>query len=75
MKKDWTKRFLVFAGSDYYPSGGAEDFVSSYDSLGEARENFEIIQENACFLNWWHVVDRDTGVIYEEGVLVNDQAP
>lgn len=31
------KRFLVFAGSNYYPCGGWSDFVGAYDSLEEAR--------------------------------------
>jgi len=30
------KRYLLFAGDTYYPSGGAYDFVSSHDTIEEA---------------------------------------
>jgi len=30
------KRFLLFAGNDYYPEGGANDFKGSYDSIEDA---------------------------------------
>ena len=29
------KRYLLFAGQDYYPKGGFTDFVDSYDSVGK----------------------------------------
>ena len=32
------KQFLLFAGNDYYPSGGAEDFIGSYDTIEDAIE-------------------------------------
>ena len=28
---------LLFAGNDYYPAGGAEDFIASFDSLEAAK--------------------------------------
>lgn len=31
-----SKQFLLFAGDDYYPEGGAEDFIGSYDRLDDA---------------------------------------
>lgn len=39
------KRYLVFDYSDYYPGGGWDDFVDSFDTLEEARkiESREII--------------------------------
>lgn len=30
------KRYLLFAGSHYYPFGGARDFIDSFDTLEEA---------------------------------------
>jgi hypothetical protein len=30
------KRYMVFIGRDYYPSGGMEDFAADYDNLSEA---------------------------------------
>ena len=32
------KRYLVFAGSDYYPLGGWEDFKGAFDTKEEATE-------------------------------------
>jgi hypothetical protein len=29
-------KYLLFAGDTYYPSGGAKDFIGSYESLEEA---------------------------------------
>lgn len=36
------KRFLLFAHSRYYPSGGMEDFIKDYDTLEEAYAGFDI---------------------------------
>ena len=32
------KRYLLFAGDQYYPSGGWNDFKNSFHSLKEATE-------------------------------------
>lgn len=32
------KRFLLFAGESFYPSGGWHDFIADFDSLNEAYE-------------------------------------
>lgn len=60
------KRFLLFAGERYYPSGGWNDFVLDFDtaedaafagrSLAERRRE----QENLGHFSWWHVVDSQT---------------
>jgi len=31
------KRYFLFAGVDYYPEGGAYDFMGSYETLEAAR--------------------------------------
>lgn len=31
------KRYLLFAGDDYYPSGGFEDFITDADSIEELQ--------------------------------------
>jgi len=57
LKRFLLKRFLLFAGDNYYPRGGWDDFRGSYDSLEEAlaapRHND----------NWWHVVDSHLGTV------------
>lgn len=58
------KRFLVFGGYDYYPSGGWEDYQSAFDTLEEAKT---FIQSPTSELDWYHVVDThslDSGIIY-----------
>lgn len=35
------KRFLVFFGLDYYPSGGMEDFIGDCDTMEDGKELIE----------------------------------
>lgn len=48
------KRFLVFVGSIYYPSGGMHDFVADYDTLEDAigKANSKVDG-----YSWAHVYD------------------
>jgi hypothetical protein len=50
------KNFLLFAGHHYYPAGGWDDFIDSFDSLEEAK---------AAGLSdrgdWYHVIDLSQG--------------
>jgi hypothetical protein len=48
------KRFLLFAGDNYYPEGGWDDFINSFDTLEEVELNLGV-----C--DWFHVVDSTTG--------------
>lgn len=50
------KRYAVFSGDRFYPSGGWYDYRSSYDTLDEAVE----AQTSG---DWRHVVDLSTGQI------------
>lgn len=50
------KRYLVFRGDDYYPSGGFKDFKASYDTLEEAVESAK-----SSSGDWAHVVDVQHG--------------
>jgi hypothetical protein len=52
------KRFMLFAGPDYYPGGGWSDFSDSFDTLDSA-----ISQAKKQDDDWWHVVDAKTGVM------------
>lgn len=58
------KRYLIFGGSHYYPSGGWRDLKHTTDSLDEAR-GFKVafMQES---LVWMHIVDTLTMEIIEE---------
>lgn len=54
------KRYLLFSGSDYYPSGGWKDFNDSFDSAEEARAKGNSFEPEYY---WYHVVDSQTGQI------------
>lgn len=55
------KRYLVFSGSDYYPSGGWTDFKGSIDSLESLSNIYEFVNGD----DWWHIVDSTTGEIVD----------
>jgi len=48
-------RYLVFAGTHYYPDGGAGDYWGSATTIKKA---LEIKDEYNC--DWWHVFDNKT---------------
>jgi hypothetical protein len=51
------KRFLLFAGYDYYPHGGWNDFKGAFDTIEEAQTAFtKFIQEDSGF-TWGHILD------------------
>jgi hypothetical protein len=48
------KRYLVFSGSEYYPSGGWMDFIDDFDDIEKARVRaIEYAGEHL----WYHIVD------------------
>ena len=51
------KRFWIFAGSKFYPSGGMADFVTSTNTIVQA---FDGIPSDA---DWWHIFDSANGQI------------
>ena len=60
------KRYLLFYGMIYYPSGGAEDFLSAHDTLEEAKAaGTAKIQEEGSG-NWANIFDNELrGVVSE----------
>lgn len=68
------KRYLLFVGYNYYPSGGWDDFVNSYDTVEEAmlavndketpyfkQDAFLSYPKTIGNVDWWHVIDTTTG--------------
>ncbi len=55
------KPFILFAGSDYYPCGGWEDYVDSFLTVESALEGAANTSGD-----WWHIVDVRTGEIVKE---------
>ena len=61
------KRFWLFAGDHYYPSGGIQDFIGDFDDLEDARAKVRHHRENSTWgldpdftYDWYHIVDMDT---------------
>lgn len=55
------KRYARFFGDRYYPLGGWEDLDGTYDTIEEATVVLEPLQ-------WYHIVDLETGVVVKEEV-------
>lgn len=67
------KKFLLFAGAHYYPSGGWGDFRGAFDTVEDAvhatlpNETLTGLDYALQFRpDWWHVVDTTTGAIVRE---------
>jgi hypothetical protein len=56
------KRFLLFVGDYYYPSGGWYDLQDSFDTV-EIAKGFTKTGD----WTWFHIVDSQTGIIVLEG--------
>ena len=50
--------YLLFAGDQYYPAGGWNDFIDEFPTEAEALAR---AANTEC--NWWHIV--------HDGVIVN----
>jgi hypothetical protein len=57
------KRYIVFAGYQYYPSGGWRDFCGDFDTKDEAHAHGQDMtwKTRGGNLDWYHVVDTETG--------------
>ena len=54
------RRFCIFGGPDYYPSGGWHDFRLSRDTLKDAvRAAEELSTGDAASIDWWQIFDMD----------------
>lgn len=48
--------YLVFAGRNYYPNGGFEDFAGRFVSLEDAQA-FVNSEEQQLLCDWWQIVE------------------
>jgi hypothetical protein len=61
------KRFILFAGHNYYPQGGANDLIGYFATLEEAvahvKANAKQITEKVSYYDncWYNVLNVDTG--------------
>ena len=61
------KHYLLFAGSNYYPSGGMNDFQGDFVSV-DACKNCLLGEKLSQSFDWWHVVDVGTGKIVASSI-------
>ena len=55
--------FALFAGHNYYPSGGWDDHIATFPTLLEARRAAEI---RSSEYDWIQIVDLAKGEIVEQ---------
>jgi hypothetical protein len=66
------KRFGLFLFDSFYPAGGWNDFVGSYDSLADA---VALWRERDSHYGNVHIVDFHTGKVFEAGWFEEDKHP
>ncbi len=52
--------FYLFAGDDYYASGGVEDFVASFSTMEEVNS---YLIHSKISADWWHIADADMNLV------------
>lgn len=60
------KRYLAFAGDNYYPDGGWEDFRGDFDTCEEAVAAVKNYKPTCSTGQWGHVVYTETKEIVHE---------
>jgi hypothetical protein len=52
------KRYLLFAGEEYYPNGGMNDFVNDFDKESDAVAlGNRLLKEKPDWFSWIQVYD------------------
>lgn len=52
------KQYLLFVGETYYPAGGWDDFIDSFDSIEDARKDPRLAERSKH--GWHQIVDTKT---------------
>ena len=58
------KRYLLFAGDDYYPRQAWHDYRGSFGELADALKEAAKLRGNR---DWFQIVDTTTERVVEEG--------
>lgn len=63
--------FLLFAGEDYYPLGGGEDFVGSFKTVNEAIKGLaDYCKELGELVDWANIFDTKNNKIVKKYATV-----
>ena len=46
--------YILFAGNNYYPNGGAEDIIGTFSSMEEAKEGYIEASMRSPY-EWMHI--------------------
>ena len=62
------KQFFLFAGESMYPDGGAEDFITTLDSIEECIAIVKALKEeqkegSPNYISWAHALDTTTNTL------------
>lgn len=60
------EKYKLFYGSNFYPSGGWDDFKGHFDSEKEARDHLDKNEPDPCSM-WAHIVFEDRILRYASG--------
>ena len=61
-------KYLLFAGEDFYPEGGFDDFINTFDSIEDAKEFVDANRGEDY--KWAHIVDSKSFKILICGDLI-----
>ena len=53
------KRYWIFAGDNCYPSGGMEDYKTSYDTVNECKVWYAGFTHGDYGQHWYHIYDSE----------------
>ena len=67
------KRFMLFVGSNFYPSPGMEDFRSSFDDMAEACLEGDKLVNLETEDDWYQVYDLTEEQIVARGKYKYDR--
>lgn len=51
-------RYMLFAGNNFYPNGGFEDYRGIFTRIDHAMESAMLQDDGEGIKNWAHIVDR-----------------
>lgn len=58
-------QYLLFAGYNYYPGGGMNDYIDEFDDLEDAKQRGANVSDSyGTEYDWWHIYDTHTGLVY-----------
>ncbi len=70
-------RFVVFGGSNYYPSGGFRDFLGEASTLAEAERlavsSLDEMFKESPIGSWAHIVDTSMRVVVWDASMDRDR--